>query len=569
MRSVLFILEVMARAAFAVMVAAWLAVFASAQAMPGAGSPAVGPGDTISAVPDSHAWVVLPGDSLYPWRVVHVPPRAQARAGDGKRHGAADGVLRSSARLTSRPAAAAGVGNTLYLLFETPGALEAGVRRQVYSLSVRSAGVSDLWRDDPLDRLVVSPSLPAVDPYVQVAGMAGTPAGPVVLLAASRDAPAGTRGKLLLLGPEGWESIALPGVPPGTAIRAVGDRRGLAVVTLAAGEPSLWRAGVPARAEGGYVAPEWVREELRLPAEAEGDPALEGWVVLRCGEVTVGAKRDDGGVLRLWSLEKSGGLIGEVAGVPSRYAIVPQDGLGRVAVVWPGGGGAVPDARTATVPVLVPPEIREVSVWTGRVLYAGAAKGAGPITANDTRLLTLGMLMLTTVVLLFVLRADDPPELTLPEGFALAEPGRRCLASLIDGAIAASVAARFWGLSLSDLLSVETLLSQNFILLAAAILGVGMGIGTLTEWLFGRTVGKFLTGCAVLGVPSGPWPRLGSSEGGAEGHPSPSFARSLVRNAVKWLLPPLAALAMLDPVGRHRGDIAARAVVVIALAPEE
>jgi hypothetical protein len=43
----------------------------------------------------------------------------------------------------------------------------------------------------------------------------------------------------------------------------------------------------------------------------------------------------------------------------------------------------------------------------------------------------------------------------------------------------------------------------------------------------------------------------------------------LIRNVVKWGLPPVAMVGMLDPVGRHRGDLLAMTAVVIEGEPDE
>ena len=41
-----------------------------------------------------------------------------------------------------------------------------------------------------------------------------------------------------------------------------------------------------------------------------------------------------------------------------------------------------------------------------------------------------------------------------------------------------------------------------------------------------------------------------------------------MRNTVKWCLPPAASLALLEPTGRHRGDLLAGAVVVVRTEPD-
>jgi hypothetical protein len=49
----------------------------------------------------------------------------------------------------------------------------------------------------------------------------------------------------------------------------------------------------------------------------------------------------------------------------------------------------------------------------------------------------------------------------------------------------------------------------------------------------------------------------------------PTLVQALVRNAVRWLAPPLAALVLFDPNWRHPGDVLSRTVVLTAATPPE
>jgi membrane protein YqaA with SNARE-associated domain len=93
---------------------------------------------------------------------------------------------------------------------------------------------------------------------------------------------------------------------------------------------------------------------------------------------------------------------------------------------------------------------------------------------------------------------------------------------------------------------------------------IGVVIGTLTEWLFGRTPGKLITDCEVVAIVSGA--ETTQNKGDVA---RPSLASCLIRNCVKWFLSPVAMLALFDDSGRHRGDQIARAAVVVEIRDED
>ncbi|MFN9977943.1 MAG: hypothetical protein ACK58T_49355, partial [Phycisphaerae bacterium] len=93
---------------------------------------------------------------------------------------------------------------------------------------------------------------------------------------------------------------------------------------------------------------------------------------------------------------------------------------------------------------------------------------------------------------------------------------------------------------------------------------IGVVIGTLTEWLFGRTPGKLITDCEVVAIVAGAEKPQNTGVGSR-----PSLASSLIRNCVTWFLSPVAILALFDDSGRHRGDQIARAAVVVEIRGED
>jgi hypothetical protein len=88
----------------------------------------------------------------------------------------------------------------------------------------------------------------------------------------------------------------------------------------------------------------------------------------------------------------------------------------------------------------------------------------------------------------------------------------------------------------------------------------------LGEWLFGRSIGKLMTGCAVTVIhkpvcTGTPPPDAGEvvAEPAAE---KPVLWRCIVRNLIKWALPVLGLLVLFDAGRRHPGDLAAGTLVV-------
>src|SRR5690606_2674348 len=87
----------------------------------------------------------------------------------------------------------------------------------------------------------------------------------------------------------------------------------------------------------------------------------------------------------------------------------------------------------------------------------------------------------------------------LPQGWALAEPGRRLLATVFDGVLAAAICAKGFGTSTWAVLSLRVLLEPGGSWMALPLMLVGAAVvGGVCEWLFGATPGKFVMGIRVL-----------------------------------------------------------------------
>jgi hypothetical protein len=193
-------------------------------------------------------------------------------------------------------------------------------------------------------------------------------------------------------------------------------------------------------------------------------------------------------------------------------------------------------------------------------MHKGAPVARSPFRKPEYILLVVMLLEMSACALVFILKPDDGSALTLPEGYSLAPVFRRALAGAIDLSLMLTVSRWFWDAYGPQVLGEgDGQLARS---LAAAISTVLLLIvqGALLEAMLGRTIGKMLVGIEVVQLPG---PRDAVQE-----LRRPSLARTLVRNMVKWGLPPIGLLGLLDPEGRHRGDQFTRTLCVMRFEDE-
>jgi len=577
-----------------------LSVFAAlsiAQPTPLAAAGSVQPSGPDGSPDSSHGWAVIRADNLVPWALIHIPPRMASNPAQSGGP-AQDGSARIAAALGSEPLAIAAVGNRVYMAFavDTPGGNDM---RRVLSVAAIRSPVSQLWLTEPPGRFEAFPSLPAAGELHSLAGLAD---GPMALM--TSPTPGGQTLSLRLLLGSRWISVEPPvdASPPRDGIRwsAFASGSGCTLIARRGATIELWRCTllVP-RAEPlppsdtpnavstinnaplTSIAPVWShREIISVPAAFKADSASDGPMLWHADELVCAHQSE--GVLRFaaWAKERGWRDVAQIDGVAERAAVLPLHDCGRVLTLWTTPHKGVTSGVSGRVPL--DRSIHEISLSTGRLMYGGALKLAGPVSTSDYRFVMLSLLMVSATVLLFVLRPDEAVAFQLPPGFALAETPRRILATIVDFAVVYFAVWQVMGHSASDLGSSLAWRSHGssvfFTALAASCL-----LNTLLEGLTGRTLGKRLMGCRVVrgytlaqGSPlppdaadsPNPPPNPQRDPERDPPPPPPGLGPAMIRNAVKWGLPPLAFMGLIDPEGRGRGDQLARTGVAVEI-PDE
>lgn len=494
---------------------ATLAVFACAIPAQGQGEAAqrwAGVGSADASSGRGHGWLLLHIGPFGQPVLYHLPPRTGAGAT------APPGTIRLARTLDRDPEAMAASDGFLYLLGPIQGAGEGEPRRWVASVRARSSGLGDMWRYEPLGPPYAHPPLPGLGRLI---GFGVDAVGPAVI---TDENESGSRFRRLV--DNEWRDLELPQTL-GRPVRALISSGGIFIQD----EAGVWSGTWPVAGEEG-------RYRWEGPAPAPSGDWLgvgPGGTLLTLDEGRIRANPLGSG--EPYTLADASELV------DAGSVWLPMIGDGRIVGVTPGEANAL--ARIA-----------EFSTSTGRELFAGEPRQEGPVTARDLRVLALLLVVATGALLVLAVRGPDPGIGQLPDMASMAEPGRRLAATAVDVIVAGFATAIIYDMPLPAVFSPAEWLSAGGERLPLTLIGVGFLLGWLGDWIFAGSPGKRLLGCRVVetrsGLPRGigPW-------------------RSLLRNAIKWALPPVTLMAMLDPSRRHRGDALARAAVVIFSPPDE
>ena len=587
-------------------------------------------GEVPAGATTQHAWFVAPGMGGFPAAVMHIPPR------DGR--WSVEGTVKLANVFNEEPVALMAFGAKVLVVLpsgrggEATGAgggnAAARTRRVVSMTAGQTAGGT--WEYRPLGRTGIEPELPGTGRVVDVCwspkgplvllGPQGAAASPLVGADVAPDSGAAQPWRLLRLGDGKWEAVNLPaelGLEPASVVRLAGTRSGAEVWAENApgsgrepGTVSAW--AVPAK---DTERPEPVRTMAGVPGGLAGTVLLAGR-----GEGVLAVRADGTGVTVMSRLPAEGAgapKLGTheawrtVTRVPRESKEAPEQrewpmavlsllGLDRVALVTAeaklpqvgGGTGTAPgasprqesgtrgDLRSLATAANRSFAITEVSTGDGRVMFSGAAKREGVVTTRDFHLLTLAFASMMVAVLLFVLRSDKNRPVVMPEGSSLASGAKRAVATGIDAFAVLLLAGPLLGISAGRLVSVETMMNPGGAMLdVLGVMALGMVCGTISEALWGRTIGKFVTGCEVAGFVRRRAEKAEKTEKtddaeqaettekqtetvGSYDVGTPMLWQAGARNAVKWLLWPLSLVALFDATARHPGDVIGQTVVV-------
>jgi len=480
----------------------------------------------------SHGWVVVQTPGERSATLAHLPPRTPTQFAEP----APSGRMRAVASMTVVPTHVAADGASVYLLLP-PG--RTG-ERQIMMLSVRPTGVRDLWVREPESRLILAGTLEKAD---EVFGLAFHEERMHALV--RRD------GEITLLERTGsaWKQIEHPPIDAdGAEITLASSEAGLHILGRSASD---WREFTLSHGE-------WMSHAIELPEESSDLNVVGFW---RDEVIALGTRAGRGVVWSLGAGEPL--LLGMTDPVGANASSAVLHSSGRLVLAWsvPGEvtgetGSGLPAPEEVSNPVR---RVLEFDLVNGLTLYAGPANVTSPVSPGEFRLLAFSLMLMMAVVLLVVLRPQaDPGAIVLPVGLAIAGPGRRLMASAFDGLIGVAVVAQMLDMSVVDVLGPLALPITGSLDVGPLALAIMVNIAhcAASEAFFGRTIGKAMTGLIVARVDL-------ASAGLPPGQfRPPVFWRSFVRNLIKWVLPPVAMLALSDPSGRHRGDLIARSAVL-------
>lgn len=511
----------MRRASFTIIVflLAFLQGLASARPPLAAASP------PTAQYPDSHAWVIVNDHASRPGSgtvvLVHIPPRTGELPSE-------PGSAQLARTLDEKPEAVSAWGQEVYLAFK---GLSPDNQPIVRLRSMHTLRQGFGWVYLPPDRFTPHP---AIKHEGDISALAAAEELVAVVLS-NPDTP----DQLFVLTRNQWQQLAVPTPDPSTKILAWNTPRGISIGTLTNGILDAQALQI-------------IDGKLML-----APPQTVGTVSNQPTIMAVGAG--------LYALERTDAKVQVIEiGLPDpiahfdwrpQAAITPVYAAGpRIMALW--WERPTQNQQRPSLPIL---HTVEVSLATAQILYDGPLPVAEVLSLDEFRMLAMMLTAVVIGVLVIVLKGDlDQDAVPLPKNTALAEPSRRFIATGIDFAVAAAVVATLYGVGFWQLVTLQVLIQPggNWTAIPAIFI-TGALIGTISESLSGRTLGKFLTGVRV--VPVGnyelPAPHIG-------------FRRAFIRNAVKWIFPPVAALAAVDENGRHRGDQIANLVVIIEIEPQ-
>lgn len=538
----------------------------------------------VSPVLESHGWMTIRDDRDQSTVLLHLPPRGalgvQGREGGGGSGGGGGGAEWGTVRIApgvSHPVdAVAAHGNRVWLALQPERNGSDHIRRVVTLSAVRSLGGS--WEYPP-GRPEVCPPLPG---QPELVGFAASNRGPIALLRGRSSGeqpqpPDLAHGALRMLVLQAGRWIELNTPWTGEDHVQTGGFLGLAssdTTTYLLSHPfegdiaTCWECDLPeAPSSSEHLEVNWRKEDLSLsdlPAEWRPDSLLfigES----RNGQV-IGMRTTPRQELELVAYRSGGAArIATLPNVPRVHRAAALHGTRSLAILWwetpPETTNTKPQAPGSTSARAF--RILEVSAASGRVLYDGPTVGGGVFSAREFQTLAVALLLVTAAVLLFALRGDGGLKIKLPPDFAPAAPLPRLLAAMADLAPGILLASMAMNVSIESMFNPLVMLGPTAepMVWPVALLFTIIHC-TLGEWITGRSLGKSLVGLQVAAV------RIDSESGEPRLAPLRLW-QAAIRNVLRWSIPALGMLLLVDSTRRYPPDLAARTIVLAPVPPDE
>ena len=465
----------------------------------------------------THGWAVYE-NSLDEIVLVHLPPRDGDPDARIPIAPAIAGELRVMRGLGSFPDAIAAVENWVYLVFP-PVTVDDRQLRRVYSGRAVASPMGSVWGFEPRGRL-------NSEPAIQIAGeiVDFVPAGTTLCVLLSLD----KQYTLLTLEGSSWEGLPLPDIDGARwRLSASGDQ----LVAVDVSDHSSLDAYIHSSKQRGLWSQGWESAPL-AQNEFELIAGINGVFI---------TDRDEHGLVRIrtWS---AAGVYQIASGLelPADTQLTMLGSVNRLVGVFDRSSLTL-EADWASEPQATV-EVYEIDLADGSMIYSGDPTAVVPVTAAEMRFL-MGMMVLIMVgVLVVVILPDKADAMGIPDGFALADPGRRLMATMFDVFVVSFLIGMIFDVRVVEIVTLSVIArSDTSWLVVPMVMVSGIGVMSVLEWLFGATPGKWMMGLRVVRGQSGAMERV------------PLWA-AVVRNMIKWLVPPVAALALVDPELLHRGD---------------
>jgi len=502
---------------------------------PARGAPDETPGGPVAVSDGAHLWF------FQAWRVPENARIIVLHHGPGH----AEGEAEQASVVEDVPEAALAIEGRLYCIFR--GKLDPAGGYQKRSVStVRAEGFdrnSRSWSYEPSPRARTVANLPGDG---RICGLVADGRSPLVLIVANpfsvdpdgartpADEGAASRGsppRLFRLALENkWEEIALPEQVREAHHLALtaGDRPTLIATPIDA--PASVSEAFMLGTDGG-----WSAFSISLDANRVLDSAAHD------GQRYVAMQTEGAGTIGIFLVR-----------LPHVYPVITIESPARPArLISFGSGLALADMSPEEDRVILTP----IDVEKGTVgAPLDLRRQLRPALEDFSLLVLVGALLFASLIM-FIFRPADPARMTvvLPAGSRIAEPRRRIVALLIDLLPAALLSALILEMPITQIFDITRMpmrahrLSEGWPMLLMFLLCIGHG--TASELLWGRTLGKALLDCWVVGI-DGKRPRVMSV---------------LVRNAMKFValcVPLLFLFVYINQYRQRLGDLAARTVVV-------